>query len=56
MRRLLYVDCLCEIGPRSGKDAKAPWSVDDALYWMDRVGIAGALLTHTATAWAEPCP
>ncbi|MBU1736414.1 MAG: hypothetical protein KKC28_01625 [Verrucomicrobia bacterium] len=40
----IYFDCLCEIEPRYDKDAAVPWSVNDALRWMDYCGISGACL------------
>jgi len=42
-----YFDGCCQIGPINEKDPAAPWSVDDVLHWMDRCGIAAALVFHT---------
>ncbi len=51
---MLYFDCNCEVGPRNGKDAVAPWSARDVLRWMDHCGIAGALVTHTLSYANDP--
>jgi len=45
-----YFDCCCRIGPINEKDPAAPWSVHDVLGWMDRCGIAAALVFHTLSA------
>ncbi len=51
---MYYFDCCCEIGPRHGKDPVAPWTVDDALRWMDHCGIDGALVCHTLSTQYDP--
>lgn len=51
---MYYFDCLCEVGPRNGKDHAAPWTTADVLESMDRCGIAGALVTHTLSMQDNP--